>query len=289
LALASYAPVIGIDLDMLRLEMAKANFRSICPNSEAQFLQANLEDPLPIAGTACMAIFFDPSRRGEEKRVHSVHNYHPALSVIDEWIKLVPAVGVKISPAVDLSEISGYQAELEFISLRGELKEAVLWFGELKSTARRATLLPGPYSMSIEDNEDIPKLAVHEPLAFLYEPDPAILRAGLVGLLGAQIGAYQLDPDIAYLTHDRQIETPFATAYEVEEWFPFHLKRLRSTLRKRGIERVVVKKRGSPIVPEKLIHDLHLKEGSGGSSEERIIFLTHLRGRPIALNCLPTL
>ncbi len=61
---------------------------------------------------------------------------------------------------------------------------------------------------------------------------------------------------------------------------PFGLKRLRAYLRERNIGRVVVKKRGSPLQPEELIHQLKLK-----GEEERVIVLTQLRGRPIVLIC----
>jgi hypothetical protein len=68
----------------------------------------------------------------------------------------------------------------------------------------------------------------------------------------------------------------------VEDWFPFGLKRLRSYLRQRGIGRVVVKKRGSPLQPEALIHDLRLQ-----GEQERVLFLTQLRGKPIVIVALP--
>ena len=41
----------------------------------------------------------------------------------------------KISPGVKLAELREYDAELEFISVKGELKKAVIWMGPLK-TAR---------------------------------------------------------------------------------------------------------------------------------------------------------
>jgi hypothetical protein len=125
-------------------------------------------------------------------------------------------------------------------------------------------------------------LPIRDPHRYLYEPDPAILRAGLVATLGAELGAAQLDPDIAYLTGDEVVETPFARCWEVEDWFPFGVKRLRAYLRERGVGRVVVKKRGSPLKPEELIHKLKLM-GSG----ERVVFLTHLEGKPIVVVCYP--
>jgi hypothetical protein len=174
--------------------------------------------------------------------------------------------------------------------LRGELKEAVLWLGPLKTAQRRATVLPGPFTMTGEPDQQAEiSLAVQlsEPQAYLYEPDPSILRAGLVRMLGAQLAAAQLDPDIAYLTGEKPVETPFAKAYRVEDWLPFNLKCLRSRLRRGGVERVVVKKRGSPIQPEALIHDLRLQQTGDAGGVERIVFLTHLRGQPIAVICLP--
>ncbi len=230
--------------------------------------------------------FFDPARRTAERRIFSVQRYLPPLEVIQGWLPHIPALGVKLSPGVDLSELESYQGELEFISLKGELKEAVLWLGALKTAQRRATLLPGEYTLTgapDQPSEDEASVRLSEPRAYLYEPDPAVLRAGLVRTLGAQLDAAQLDPDIAYLTCDRLVETPFARAYQVEDWLPFGLKRLRSTLRQRGVTQVVVKKRGSPLQPEALIRELRLPQSEGGS--ERIVFLTHLRGKPVAVIC----
>jgi hypothetical protein len=190
-------------------------------------------------------------------------------------------MGVKISPGVQLAELTGYNAEIEFISYQGGLKKAVLWFGELKSVDLRSTVLPGPYTM-VSSLPPFPCSNLSEPLNYLFEPNPAILRAGLVRDLADHISAYQLDPDIAYLTSDKKVTTPFARVWEIEAWFPFQLKKLRAFLRERHVGQVVVKKRGSPIQPESLIRDLRLK-----GEAERIVFLTHLRGKPIVVIGFP--
>jgi len=299
LALAALAPTTGLDLDPLRLAIAKANLRSILSERPVDFIQADLRQALPVRLSPGMGLFFDPARRDRGKRIHSASQYQPPLDVIRAWLAHAPALGVKLSPGIDPNELAGYDAELEFISLNGELKEAVLWFGPLKSARRRATLLPGAHTLAASPDEpgeprspggwsdSGPELPLSEPRALIYEPDPAILRAGLVRALGAQLGAAQLDPDIAFLTGDRLVETPFAHAYAVEAWLPFNLKRLRQALRARRIEALVVKKRGSPIQPEDLIHDLHLRPGSRGFGDERTLILTHLRSRPIAIICQP--
>ena len=92
--------------------------------------------------------------------------------------------------------------------------------------------------------------------------------------------ACQLDPDIAFLTAERAVVTPFARSWPIEDWMPFGLKRLRAWLRERDIGRVTVHKRGSPIEPAALVRDLRLR----GNRHQRIV-LTHLSGRPIVLFC----
>jgi hypothetical protein len=280
LALAEVAPTMGIDQDPLRLCMAQENVRSMNPSHEVSFLQADLLSPIPISPIhSSSALFFDPARRAGGRRLYSVKDYRPPLSVVHDWLPKYPAVGVKISPGVHLDELAGYEAELEFIAWRGKLKEAALWFGPLRTTSRRATILPGPHTLSSEnDFQRSPPLAISEPRSYIYEPDPAILRAGLVRDLGVQLEAVQLDPEIAYLTAERRLPTPFARAWVVEDWFPFGLKRLRAYLRGKGVGRVTVKKRGSPIKPEELIRELRL---SGDA--ERVVFLTHLQGKPITI------
>ncbi len=282
LSLASLAPTLGIDLDPLRLAMAGENLKATGARREALFLQADLNPSLPLTSRPDLALFFDPARRAEGRRIFSVQEYLPPLSILHRWLPRFPAIGVKASPGIDLAETAAFDAEVEFISLQGELKEAVLWLGLLKESRRRATLLPGPHSLVQVEGQTLPALPLDRPRRYLYEPDPAVLRAGLVALLGAELGADQLDPSIAYLTSHRQVSTPFARCWEVEDWLPFNLKRLRETLRQRGIGQVVVKKRGSPIQPEALIHDLRLK-----GEEERVVFLTQLQGRPIAVICFP--
>ena len=280
-ALANIAPTLGVELDSLRLAMASANLRSLGLSNPVRFIQADITHSIPVK-PGSTALFFDPARRIGHKRFFTVENYQPPLSIIIKWLDDFPALGVKISPGVKLSELAGYDAEIEFISLRGDLKEAVLWFGPLKASMRSATVLPGSFRLVSEhpyrtSEKSIP---ITDPKSFLYEPDPAVIRAGLVTDLAEMLEASQLDAEIAYLTSDRLSNTPFAHRWSIEDWFPFQLKRLRAYLRQRNIGHVDVKKRGSPLEPEFLIHQLHLK-----GNRECILVLTHLRGDPIVLVC----
>jgi SAM-dependent methyltransferase len=274
--LAKNSKVTGLDLDLLRVEMAAANARAL--GIPATFL---LQDIVFCALPHSDAAFFDPARRSDQRRIFSVRDYVPPLSIIKKVLPQIPNLGVKLSPGVKLEEIAEYDCEVEFISLKGDLKEAVLWFGEMKKQERSAAVLPGPHILTEAD--PVPVLEIGEPAAYIYEPDPAVMRAGLVTTLGAQLNAHMLDPEIAFLTNDEKIKTPFARVWQVLDWMPFQLKRLRAYLRENDIGRVTVKKRGSPILPEELIQQLRLK----GGGQERVLFMTQMSGKPIVVITIP--
>ncbi len=71
---------------------------------------------------------------------------------------------------------------------------------------------------------------------------------------------------------------PFARAFTIDDYFPFQLKRLRAYLRQRGIGRVTIKKRGSPLEPEALRQALRLR-----GDNEATVFLTQVMGRHTVL------
>ena len=150
LALAAAAPTVGIDRDPDRLALASANLQATGLQDRVDLVQADLTAPLPLASGRDLALFFDPARRAAGRRVFSVRAYQPPLDIVLDWLPAYPALGVKISPGVKLAELDGYQAELEFISLNGQLKEAVLWFGPFRTAHTRATVLPGAHTLVTE-------------------------------------------------------------------------------------------------------------------------------------------
>lgn len=273
LALAASAEVIGVDWDPLRLAMAQENLRAYGHGTRFSPLQADLLElsPLPVD-----ALFADPGRRDEYgRRIYSVSKYRPPLNFLAAWRNRVPDQAIKISPGVAYDELPP-EAEVEFISVQGEVRECVLWFGDLRSSAaRRGTVLPGGHNLT----DDMPaEITTDAPQAYLLEPDGAIIRAHLVEQLGHMLGASKIDENIAYLTADRPILTPFARCYALEDSFPFQLKRLRAYLRERGIGSVTIKKRGSPLDPDELRRRLRL-QGDGHC----IVFLTRIKEQAVVM------
>ena len=117
------------------------------------------------------------------------------------------------------------------------------------------------------------------PLAdFLYEPDGAVIRAGLVTAVAAGVGGHLLDEHIAYVTSGDSFRTPFARGYRVLEEVPFREKQLRAALHERGIGRLTIKKRGVSVVPDELRKRLALH-----GDDEATLVLTRVDGKGTAL------
>lgn len=277
LALNQMGQVVGVEQDELRLAMAVHNVGVYEPSHlfhplSQDFLTLKLTD-LPIAP---QAIFCDPARRDEQgRRIFDLNRYQPAVpAILAHWQKKIPHLAIKISPSADYAQFPA-DAEIEFISLDGELREGVLWLGELRRGAkRRATVLPSGWTVNSQEMPAHP-IPITLPQAYLYEPDPAIIRAHLVEALAQQLQASKIDPDIAYLTAPHAQSTPASRCFAIETFFPFQLKRLRHYLQQHKVGYVTIKKRGSPLETEQLRQLLHLK-----GDHHRTLFLTHLQGVP---------
>lgn len=268
------ACVTGVDLDPLRVAMAQHN-ASALGHDNAAFLVADVTTYTPA--TPPDVIFFDPARRTDQgKRLLDVTAYLPPLATITRYH--APVKAVKLSPGVDLAQLQDYEAQVEFISVEGDLKEAVLWFGV---EAPAATLLIEGQALHWSPEPDPAEATIAPPQRWLVEPDPALIRAGLVQAAALAYDGHMLDSTIAYFTTATPPITPWVRAWEIEDWMPFNLKKLRAYLRERGVGGVTVKKRGSPLTPEELIAKLKLKDGD----ERRTVVLTRHNDQPIVVIC----
>jgi SAM-dependent methyltransferase len=267
--------VLAVDRDPLTCAVAAANARA---GGVAELVEVRCADVAKVTLEGCDAVFLDPARRTERGRVFDPAGYSPPWSFALALADRVAAAGFKAAPGLPHDQIPG-AAEAEWVSDRGEVKEAGVYFGPLAGPARRATLLPGPHTLvprGLPDPEPGPVRG------YLYEPDGAVIRARLLGELAEDLGAGTIDPTIAYLTTDSLVHTPFAAGYEVTDVLPFNVKRLRALIAERKIGSLTVKKRGADIDPAALRKQLR---PSGPHSA--VLIVTRVLGAHTALLARP--
>jgi SAM-dependent methyltransferase len=264
----------GVDLDPVRVAMARANLEALGLPGAVQ-----VGDATTLDVRAFDAAFADPARRGGRGRVFDVEGWTPpwpfVLDLLDRaaLVKVAPGIGHDLVPP---------GVEAEWVSDHGEVKEAVLWSPALATADRRATVI-GDGGLATLTDEDAPPLGeggpdVREVGAYLYEPDGAVIRAGLVTAVAAGVGGGLVDPHIAYVTSDHSFRTPFARGYRVVEHVPYREKQLKAALRERGIGRLAIKKRGVQVVPDELRKRLSLQGDNEGT-----LVLTRVLGHGAAL------
>ena len=188
---------------------------------------------------------------------------------------------MKVAPGIQHDRVPT-GVEVEWISDAGEVKEAALWSGALADpdVRRRATLLPDGVTITDSDApSDTPTAA---PGRWLIEPDGAVIRAGLVTAVAAEVSGWLLDAKIAYVSTDREPVTRLGRGYEVVDQLPYDTKRLRAHVRDHRIGMLTIKKRGVGVKPEALRRELRPR-----GDREATLVVTCAKGRATVLVVRP--
>jgi SAM-dependent methyltransferase len=270
----------GVDLDAARVAVAEANLAALGLGGAVTVADATTVDSSPFD-----VAYADPARRSARGRSFDADSWTPPWSFVERLLQR-PAC-VKAAPGLP-HELVPDGVEAEWVSDHGEVKEVALWSGRLATTDRRATVIPPPGpgqaagGLATLTTEDDPGAEVRDPGRFLYEPDGAVIRAGLVTAVAAGVHGGLLDGQIAWVTSDEAFRTPFARSFEVVEELPFREKQLRAALRERGIGSLTIKTRGVSVVPDQLRKRLSLT-----GEQDATIVLTRARDRGVCFLVRP--
>ncbi|WP_167761212.1 class I SAM-dependent methyltransferase [Geodermatophilus sp. DF01-2] len=277
------ARVLAVDRDPVARELTAANVAALGLADEVWVVAGDVVELVAAARggevAGCGAAVLDPARRAGGRRQLDPDRWSPPWSTVTTLLDRVPVSVVKVAPGLDHDRVPA-GVEAEWVSVGGSIVEALLWGRGLSTTWRRASLVGDDAVLELTADAD-PGPAPSGPVGgWLHEPDPAVIRSGLVSLVAADLGATLVDPTIAYLTSDAPTGSPWVASYRVDEVLPFNLKRLKTLLRARGVGRVVVKKRGSAIEPETLARQLR-----GPGAGTATVVVTKVAGAPTALVC----
>ena len=277
------ADVVAVDRDPVARELTAANAAALGVADRVRVIDGDVVELVSAARdgevAGCRAAVLDPARRTGGRRVLDPDRWSPPWSTVVELLDRVPATVVKVAPGLDHDRVPD-GVEAEWVSVGGSIVEALLWGRGRSATWRRATRVDGARVDELTADRD-PGPAPTGPVGrWLHEPDPAVIRSGLVSLVAAGLDATLVDPTIAYLTSGARADSSWVTSYRVDSVLPFGLKRLRAMLRGAGVGRVTVKKRGSPIEPETLARQLR-----GPGTRSAVVVVTRVAGAPTALVC----
>jgi hypothetical protein len=268
MALAS----LGINVHAFELDEVTA---AVATYNLAAFENAKVEiaDVEQLDLSQFEALFFDPARRelhGPKKATAQRHfdpaNYSPNYNFCIEKAKTKPS-GIKLGPGHDKKQIPE-ATEAQWVSVDGDLVEMTLWFGKVSrdNVARSALLLDdkGKHEITSEQT-DSANAELGELGTFVYEPDNALIRSRLIADFAEPLGLKLIAPEIAYLSSNDLISSPWLRGYQVIDNLVFDRKKLKAYIRENNIGILEIKKRGSDISPEELRKQLAPK-GEGAAT-----------------------
>jgi hypothetical protein len=296
---------IGWDLCEQQVLLAEANLRVIPKQAREHRTVTRTGDVETLQLPPGVMWHIDPDRRPQQRRSTQMEYHRPGPALVARLLASHPDGAIKLAPACQVPMNWSESAELEWISRDRECRQLVVWFGNLANGAgqRRATTLsrrPTLSSALTEQEVGNPPrdpLAIHSfvghslvgqadrslPIAqtlglYLFDPDPAVLAANLLGELAHQQGLLALVPGGAYLTADHPASDPLLACFEVLEQFPLRIKPLAKFLAACDIGRLEIKKRGIHLDPTVLRKQLRLR-----GTRSATLLLTRLGQREIAI------
>jgi SAM-dependent methyltransferase len=269
-AIAEFAKVIAIDnaaAMCLRTEWNAAVWNR-AENIDTQCADVTSRD------WSGEVVHVDPDRRaGSDRPTKRLELYQPDLAWMQQLTRTAAGGCIKISPASNfLQKFPG--CEIELISLKGECREATVWFGSLAGPhAFRATALPSGDSISA-DPLSVWTNVVPSPAEYIFDPDPAIVRSGLLDVVAEQQNMQRLDAEEEYLTGAIRGSSAFVTAFRIEAVLSGNLKELKKYLRKDPSTHYEIKCRRIPTNADAIRRQL-----PAGTARPRVIFFCRVSGR----------
>jgi predicted RNA methylase len=223
-------------------------------------------------------VYLDPARRDGVRRLADPADWSPSLDFAFEIGGRLPT-GVKLGPGID-RDLIPTGAEAQWISVDRDVVELGVWFGAAaRPGITRSALVIGEHGAAeLTAAADSADVAIGDLGEFVYEPDGAVIRARLIGDLARTLDARMLSDQIAYLSTDRAVQTPFAVGFRVTETLPLDVKAIKKRLGILGIGTLEIKKRGVDIDPAAFRSKLSLK-----GRESATLFLTRVAGKRVAL------
>ena len=235
MAITAYAKVKAVDMSPLATWFTQRNAEVYGVSSNMETFVSDVEQ-VDIAG---QFVHLDPDRRTQGQRQVRLEFGSPGLPYLQALTKTAAGGAIKVSPA---SNFGGKftDCEIELVSVHGECKEATIWFGQLRQTAPfRATILPQGATIAGDPWEYRPRI---EPLKkYLFDPDPAVVRAGLVDCVGDALDLRRLDDAEEYLTGDALVDSPFVRGFEVLADLTNNTKEIRDYFRASPFGQVEIK------------------------------------------------
>ena len=226
-------------------------------------------------------IFIDPARRDEHgRKTISISDCTPDVAALQDLLRQkAKRVLIKLSPMLDISkalEELCHVKEVHVVAVANECKELDLimerdYQGEVHFVCVNLMTNQQELCFTMAEERNSTTRLADGVMKYLYEPNPALMKAGCFKLLTACFDVYKLHRNSNLYTSDRLILDFPGRVFEVQDWAPYN-KKVKSTLLA-DVEKASVAVRNFPLSVAELRKNLKIADG-----DENYVFATTLKG-----------
>jgi hypothetical protein len=201
-----FESLVYVEQNAELLAAAQHNFARLGVQN-VHFENCSAEDFLEKTTESFDLIYLDPARRDERKgKVFQLNDCSPdILEIRDLILKRSSKILLKTAPLLDLRQAAnqlGLVSRIWVVASEGDCRE-VLYLLEADKTPLDQILIsavvlsenePGTFEFSWAE-EQLAEAPLAAPLHFLYEPNPAVLKAGAFRSFAKRFGLAKLHPN----------------------------------------------------------------------------------------------
>ena len=262
---------------------------------------------LEASGGGADVIYLDPARRsGTGRKVFLLEDCSPdILSLKDELLAAAPRILVKLSPMADVTMVCrrlGTEVkEVHVVGAEGECKELLVllergWSGGYSVTVRPDCGEGASITFSPEE-EAAAAPALHpgpdslKSAKMLFEPSPALLKAGCFSLLCSRLPLVKLGrfTHLYTLPEEEEAVMPYGKLFKIKDILPFNGANVKAL--GKSLSKCDVTSRNLPVKSEDLRKKMGVTPGGdthvfafqadfGGSPSEKLLLVCERVIRP---------
>ncbi len=204
--------VYAVERETQKLEYTKQNCELYDVANVEFILGDALSEDVKAKVSDADVIFSDPARPLAEKERTLENLEPPIIEILKIYSDITQNFAFHAPPQIAPERLV-FDCEREYLSLHGQLNRLTLYFGALKRCERSAVVLPGETRLCSSDAPAIKTGSLRE---YVYEPEPSVVKAGLLNELtqtiayaGGEIFFYKGDERRILLTSSQLIDSPF--------------------------------------------------------------------------------
>ena len=226
-------------------------------------------------------IFLDPARRDAYgRKTVSISDCTPDVAVLQELLlQKAERVMVKLSPMLDISkalEELHHVKEVHVVAVANECKELDFimeryYQGEVQFVCVNLLTDQPELRFTLEEERNCQSHLAEDVLNYLYEPNPAVMKAGCFKLLTERFDVFKLHKNSNLYTSEQLISSFPGRIFEVESWAAYN-KKVKQTLLP-DVEQASIAVRNFPLSVAELRKTLKIGDG-----DAIYLFATTLKG-----------